>query len=136
MKKALAIFLIIISAVGLFTTIPKLFHHEEKPIALMGREQDFFNVNVNYVEEPNSYSVYQYFEVEVSPKSMDYTFTSANEMEVVVTYSCMNYVNSAMGEFEGDKRRTIEVEYDENGFGYTKALLYGSGDLKNVIILR
>lgn len=135
MKKILAIFLIIFSVVGLINTVPKIFHHEEKPIAIIGREQDFFNINVNYIEEPNSSKVYQYWEVEVSPKSMNYTFTAANELEVVITYSCMNYVNSVMGEFEGYKTMTIDVKYDENGFGYTKTLLYGSGKLKNVNLL-
>ena len=135
MKKILAIFLIIVSVVGLSITIPKLFQHEEKPIAIIGREEEFFNININYNEEPNSYGIDQYWEVEVSPKSMDYTFTAASELEVTIRYSCMNYVNSIMGEFEGNKGMTIEIEYDENGFGYTKKFLYGSGNLKNVILL-
>lgn len=131
MKKIILLFIMLIT---LFATVSCGKEETPKEIQVAGREQEFFNINVYYKENNVSWGdgIQQVWVVEISPKSSDYVFTAYSDMEIEIMYSCTRQDN---GEFEGDNLMWIDVEYDENGYGYKETNVYGAGNLQNIILL-
>lgn len=130
MKKILLFMLILFTAF----TLASCGQEEPKEIQVAGREQEFFNINVYYKENTVSWGdgIQQVWVVEISPKSSQYVFKAYNDMEIEIRYSCTRQDN---GEFQGNKMVWIDVEYDENGYGYKETTVSGAGNLQNIILL-
>lgn len=118
----------------LFATVSCDKEEISKEIQVAGREQEFFNINVYYKENKVSWGdgIQQVWVVEISPKSSEYVFKAYNDMEIEIRYSCTRQDN---GEFEGNNLMWIDVEYDENGYGYEETNVHGAGNLQNIILL-
>ena len=131
MKK---IMLLLVMFFTLFATVSCGTEETPKEIQVAGREQEFFNINVYYKENKVSWGdgIEQVWVVEISPKSSEYVFKAYNDMEIKIRYSCTRQDN---GEFEGNELMWIDVDYDENGYGYKESNVYGAGNLQNIILL-
>lgn len=126
--------LLLVMFFTLFATVSCGKEKIPKEIQVAGREQEFFNINVYYKENKVSWGdgIQQVWVVEISPKSSEYVFKAYSDMEIVIRYSCTRQDN---GKFQGDNLMWIDVEYDENGYGYKETNVYGAGNLQNIILL-
>ena len=127
------IFLMLLCVLTVFTAIGCENNKEEKEeFQVAGRENDFFNVKVSY-EKTNEYGgrTGTAFVIKVAPKTSKYKFGAANDMEVMVRYSC---TNKDTGEFKSNETMIIDVEYDPNGYGYKEKSLSATW-MEDIIIL-